>query len=145
MERPWEGKTILIVDDNDAQRAALSRLYKDVGLVPIGEARDGLEALEAVRENSPDLVSLDIIMPNMDGMECYHHIRRMTPTPLVFFVSALSTEQRVVDCYVEDIGLDKFLSKPLSRDVLEGRLAAFFGLRLPPPEDEAPAEIKPAP
>lgn len=144
MERPWEGKTILIVDDNAVQRAELTRIYRGLGLVPVGEAEDGLEALAFVREKKPDLVSLDIIMPNMDGMECYRNIKNMAPAPLVFFVSALSGEQRVTECYAEDIGLDKFLTKPLSAEVLEGRLAAFFGLRLPPPPGEE-SDVNPVP
>lgn len=131
MERPWEGKTVVIVEDHDETRRQLKSLYAEVGLNIVGEAKDGIEALEVVGATKPDLVSLDIIMPNMDGIECYRNLKKKHPHMQFFFVSALSSEHRVTECFAEEIGLERFIQKPLKKDVLESRLAAFHGLSLP--------------
>lgn len=131
MERPWEGKSVVIVEDHDDTRRSLKSLYAEVGLRVVGEAKDGIEALQVVGAANPDLVSLDIIMPNMDGIECYRALKKTFPQMQFFFVSALSAEHRVTECFAEEIGLERFLQKPLKRDVLESRLASFYGLSLP--------------
>lgn len=131
MERPWEGKSVVIVEDHDETRRQLKSLYIEVGLNVVGEAKDGLEALEIVAATKPDLVSLDIIMPNMDGIECYRRLREKHQHTQLFFVSALSSEHRVTECFAEEIGLERFIQKPVKKDVLESRLAGLYGLSLP--------------
>lgn len=131
MERPWQGKSVVVVEDHEETRRQIKTLYAEVGLNIVGEAKDGIEAIEVVGATKPDLVSLDIIMPNMDGIECYRSLKNSHPHTQFFFVSALSSEHRVTECFSEEIGLERFIQKPLKKDVLESRLASFYGLSLP--------------
>ena len=61
---------VLIVDDSADMRESLRAKYESFGYQVVGEARDGLEGLQMMKELQPNFVSLDIIMPEMDGIEC---------------------------------------------------------------------------
>ena len=73
-----EGKSVLIVDDSDRIREELRSEYSEQGFKVVGECENGLQAIEFLEEHpNIDLVSLDIIMPEMDGIECYRAIRAL--------------------------------------------------------------------
>lgn len=80
---------ILLVDDHPAARRAARAVLDDLGVgvaVVCGEAEDGKQALEKVRTLEPDIVLLDIGMPEMDGVQTAYAIRRMAPyAKIVFF------------------------------------------------------------
>ena len=80
---------ILVVDDSPTSRAAFSDL---LGSQPdfkvVGDAADGLEGVQKVRELLPDLVTMDALMPNMDGAEATRQIKEERPRVGVLFVSA---------------------------------------------------------
>jgi two-component system chemotaxis response regulator CheB len=82
---------LLIVDDSALMRRFLGRIFEDEPDFEIASARDGVEALEAIGTFRPDVVTLDIAMPNMDGLACLDRIMVEHPCPVVM-VSAL-TEQ----------------------------------------------------
>ncbi len=75
---------ILVVDDNSAARAAIRALLDLNSFKVCGEAKDGEEALEKVRELKPDIVLLDINMPGMNGVTTASRIRRRHQTKIVF-------------------------------------------------------------
>jgi two-component system LytT family response regulator len=78
----------LIADDEESARARLSRMlatHPDIEIV--GEACDGLEAVEKIEELRPDLLFLDIEMPGLTGLEVLQSVRRTVPLPLVIFVT----------------------------------------------------------
>ncbi|MEW6733334.1 MAG: LytTR family DNA-binding domain-containing protein [Acidobacteriota bacterium] len=78
----------LIVDDEAAARSRLIRLLKDyASIVVIGEAQDGLEAVEKIEKLRPDLLFLDIEMPGLTGFEVLQSISQTVPLPLVIFVT----------------------------------------------------------
>src|SRR3981081_3583283 len=78
----------LIVDDEADARARLARMRKDHSeVVVVGEARDGLEALEKIEELKPDLLFLDIEMPGLAGFEVLRSIAPDVPLPLVVLVT----------------------------------------------------------
>jgi DNA-binding LytR/AlgR family response regulator len=79
---------VLIVDDEAAARARLAALLDELDVEVIGEASDGVMALEQIRLRSPDLVILDIAMPEVDGFDVARHLRE--PKPLVVFQTAYS-------------------------------------------------------
>jgi two-component system chemotaxis response regulator CheB len=86
---------VLIVEDSQVVRDLLTFiLSSDPAIQVIGTARDGEEAVRAVREKRPDVVTMDIIMPNMDGFEATRIIMETTPTPIVI-VSASWDPQEV--------------------------------------------------
>ncbi len=110
--------TVLLVDDN-AQNLELLEVYmEDVPDVRVVTAKNGIEALQKVEEESPDLILLDIMMPKMSGFEVCKKIKSDPNTRdiAVVMVTALneaSDVERAAEC-----GTDDFLSKPIDRRAL---------------------------
>lgn len=81
--------TLLIVDDNSGIRTLLTALARrDAGFQVVGEAANGLEAIEVAREHQPDVVVLDIMMPEMDGIEAIPGILDASPDSRIVMYSA---------------------------------------------------------
>ncbi len=105
---------ILIVDDSAFMRNVLSNLVSsDPEIKVIGTARDGLEAVEKVAALKPDIVTMDVDMPRMDGIEALRHIMAKTPVP-VLMVSSLTTEGAKETLDALDLGAVDFIPKNLS-------------------------------
>ena len=110
--------TVLLVDDN-AQNLELLEVYmEDVPDVRVVTAKNGIEALQKVEEESPDLILLDIMMPKMSGFEVCKKIKSDPNTRdiAVVMVTALTEAgdvERAAEC-----GTDDFLSKPIDRRAL---------------------------
>jgi len=117
------GKSILVVDDVEKVRDELVAQYRAIGLNVAGAVSNGLAALEFLRVNHVDLVSLDIIMPEMDGIECYRRIKAEGMTALPFFVSWLAGDPRVADALKTEIPADLFQGKPVTESSLLDRVA----------------------
>ena len=133
---PWSQKSVLIVDDSPKVLAQLSSLYEQAGMIVIGKATNGVEAIDMIRKTPPDLVSLDIIMPEMNGLECYRFIQTTWPGTKCLFISRLASELDVVESFKEEIAGHLFLPKPASIGNLENRLGRIFcEERAPRPED----------
>ncbi len=111
-------QTVLLVDDN-AQNLELLEVYmEDVTEARVVTARNGLEALGKVEEESPDLVLLDIMMPKMSGFEVCQRLKGDPKTRdiMIVMVTALSETgdvERAAEC-----GTDDYLSKPVDRKAL---------------------------
>ena len=136
-----DGKSVLIVDDSQGARAELSGEYSRLGFKIAGECSNGIEAIEFLEENpGVDLVSLDVIMPEMDGIECYRKIRSMGLDVRVLIVSALSNEARFTHAFENEIKQSHFISKDEVEQNLEASIAVVMSdlpLPLPKPEIEA--------
>jgi DNA-binding NarL/FixJ family response regulator len=79
---------ILVVDHSPQWRRSIcSILEKDVNLEIVGEGADGLDAIELTDKLGPDLVLLDIQLPNMDGLDAARHIRKLSPETKILFIS----------------------------------------------------------
>src|SRR3954465_13279789 len=80
--------SVLIVDDSVVVRRVLKRMLEsDPGIHVVGMAADGEEAVELTAQLRPDLVTMDLIMPRMDGLEATARIMAYHPTPVLFFSS----------------------------------------------------------
>ena len=102
----------LLVDDEPAARARLASLLEELGVEIVGEAADGLSALTLSRERHPDVVFLDVAMPEIDGFDVARHLEE--PRPLIIFQTAYA--QFAVKAFDHD-ALD-YVVKPVTRDRL---------------------------
>jgi two-component system chemotaxis response regulator CheB len=105
---------LLIVDDSAFMRNALSTmLSSDPEIKIVGTARDGLEAIEKIGSLKPDIVTLDVEMPRMDGITALRHIMQTNPLPVIM-VSSITTEGAKVTLDALDLGAVDFIPKNLS-------------------------------
>ncbi len=105
---------VLIVDDSAFMRNTLSSMIaSDPELEVIGMAKDGIEAIDKVASLQPDIVTMDVEMPRMDGIESLKHIMSKTPLP-VLMVSSLTTEGAEATLDALDLGAVDFIPKNLA-------------------------------
>jgi two-component system chemotaxis response regulator CheB len=105
-------KRILIVDDSFVMRALLRGIVtSDPDLEVAGEATNGLEGLQQVKEISPDLVLLDIEMPHMDGIECLKRLRLMSKVPVII-VSSVAQAGSPQAIEARKFGAAEVIAKP---------------------------------
>jgi two-component system response regulator AlgR len=106
----------LIVDDEAPARERLRRMLEDLGdVLVVGEAANGIEALQRCAELDADLVLLDVRMPGMDGIEAARHLRLLDDPPAVIFTTAYD-EYALAAFESEAVG---YLLKPVRREKLE--------------------------
>ncbi len=122
--------TILIVDDEPRIRD-LVRMNLELEHYHVEEADNGLEALEKLRDILPDLVILDVSMPEMDGFETLHHIREVSTAPVIMLTVRQSEADKIRGL---DLGADDYLAKPFSPPELLSRIRALLrrSLMAPP-------------
>jgi two-component system chemotaxis response regulator CheB len=105
---------LLIVDDSAFMRNVLSTmLSSDPEIKIVGTARDGLEAIEKIGSLKPDIVTMDVEMPRMDGLAALRHIMDTNPLPVIM-VSSITTEGAKVTLDALDLGAVDFIPKNLS-------------------------------
>ncbi len=105
------GHTILIVDDEKEIRNSLSGVLEDGGYSPV-TASSGEEALRIVREDGVKLILLDIMLPDIDGVEVLRRVKEMEPDMPVIMISGNATIERAVESM--KLGAHEFIEKPLS-------------------------------
>jgi two-component system, chemotaxis family, chemotaxis protein CheY len=116
---------MLIVDDSNIVRRRIERSQQIPDLQVVGSAADGREALEMFRATDPDVVTMDITMPHMDGIECVEKLVQMKPEVLILVISALADKATAVDAMEK--GANGFLNKPFSDRQLNEALEELLG------------------
>lgn len=101
---------ILIVDDAPFMRAMLKKIFLENGFEIAGEAANGKEAVELYQELKPDLVTLDMVMPEMGGMEALHAIHSGDPNAKVMIVSAVDQRENLLEAIRS--GATEYVVKP---------------------------------
>lgn len=119
---------ILIAEDSASDRLILETIVQRCGHTPIGVS-DGIEALEAYIREAPDLVLLDVMMPNMGGIDVARRIREYSQENVVpiIFLTSLNDQESLVECL--ESGGDDFIPKPYNQVVLRSKIKAFGRLR----------------
>ncbi|WP_167942514.1 chemotaxis-specific protein-glutamate methyltransferase CheB [Desulfobaculum xiamenense] len=111
--------TVVVVDDSAFMRKAIqTMLEKDPDIRVVATARNGEEGLEMIRRHQPDVVTLDIEMPRMDGLTALRHIMMEMPRP-VLMVSSLTTEGAEATLKAMELGAVDFIPKQLSKVSLD--------------------------
>jgi two-component system, chemotaxis family, chemotaxis protein CheY len=114
---------VLIVDDAAFIRAQLKQLLTQNDFDVVGEAENGKVALKKIKELNPDIVTLDITMPEMGGIECMSEINKMNYKPSVIMVSAMGQEIYVQQAIMN--GAKGFIVKPYKPEVVINQLNKF--------------------
>jgi two-component system, OmpR family, KDP operon response regulator KdpE len=114
--------TILIVDDEPRIRDFVS-MNLELEHYHVIEASDGLEALEQLRENLPDLIVMDVMMPEMDGFETLRHIREVSNIPVIMLTVRQNDQDKI---HGLDLGADDYIAKPFNPGELLSRIRALL-------------------
>ena len=111
-------KKILTVDDMLFMRTALKKILESSGYEIVGEAENGRDGVEKYKRTLPDIVTMDITMPDMDGLEALGKIKEINPDAKVVMVSAMGQEKNIFEAV--KLGAKNFIVKPFKADkVLE--------------------------
>ena len=109
---------ILIVDDAAFMRMMIKDILEKNGFQVVGEANNGLKAVELYKKEKPDVVTMDITMPDMDGIEAVKAIKAFDPAAKIIMCSAMGQQTMVMDAI--KAGARDFIVKPFQPDrVLE--------------------------
>jgi two-component system chemotaxis response regulator CheY len=115
---------MLIVDDSNIIRGRIERSQHHEQIEVVGSAANGIQALKLARELSPDVVTMDITMPEMDGIECVREILKINPALLILVISALNDQTMVLQAL--HAGAHGFLGKPFNTASLNRALSELL-------------------
>lgn len=121
-------KKVLIVEDNPSVLRATSYILEKEGYEVL-TAQNGLEGLKKAKENSPDLLILDVMLPGIDGFEICHRLRGEPQTanlPIVMFSAKGQESDKAMG---KKMGADDYLTKPVDRIVLLDKVADLLAAR----------------
>ena len=116
---------MMIVDDSNIIRRRIERCQSIAALEVVGSAANGLEAIQLFMQTDPDVVTMDITMPQMDGIECVERLVAMKPGVLILVVSALADKATAVEAMEK--GANGFLNKPFTDRQLNDALEELLG------------------
>jgi two-component system chemotaxis response regulator CheY len=124
METTEEGirvPRLLVIDDATIMRMRITGIAREAGWEVVAEATNGREGLARYDEHRPDLVTLDIVMPELDGVETLRALRIADPHARVVMVSAVDQRAKLRECLA--LGALDFVVKPFDKE----RLLSMFG------------------
>jgi len=115
---------LMIVDDSNIMRRRIERSQQFEELELVGTACNGLEAIEMFRKMDPDVVTMDLTMPQMDGIECIENIVKLKPAVRILVISALADKATAVEAMEK--GANGFLNKPFTDRQLNEAIAELI-------------------
>ena len=132
-------RTVLLADANEEYRTMVQRIIEESEEFTVaGSVGDGAEALRLARQEAPDLVLMDVLLPGLDGFGVLKQLREQEKMPKVILVSAFCSDSVVSEAV--ELGASYFMFKPVERDALLDRMRALFSRDLP--EERHPVELK---
>lgn len=115
---------LMIVDDSNIMRRRIERSNQFEELQLVGTASNGEEALELFSKTNPDVVTMDLTMPRMDGIECIGRLVALKPSIRILVVSALADKATAVEAMEK--GANGFLNKPFTDRQLNEAIAELM-------------------
>jgi two-component system, chemotaxis family, chemotaxis protein CheY len=115
---------LMIVDDSNIMRRRIERSQQFEELELVGTAGNGVEALELFKRTDPDVVTMDLTMPRMDGIECIGRLVALKPAVRILVVSALADKATAVEAMEK--GANGFLNKPFTDRQLNEAIAELM-------------------
>jgi two-component system chemotaxis response regulator CheY len=115
---------LMIVDDSNIMRRRIERSQQFEELQLVGTAGNGEEALELFRKTDPDVVTMDLTMPRMDGIECIGRLVELKPAIRILVISALADKATAVEAMEK--GANGFLNKPFTDRQLNEAIAELM-------------------
>ena len=106
-------KKILIIDDSPFIAMEIKEIVTEAGFEVVGHSRNGEDGIRKYGEFTPDIVTLDIIMPGIDGIETANEIRKINPDAKLVMLSSLCDEDTKRE--LEEAGLDHVVEKPIDK------------------------------
>ncbi|MDH3646280.1 MAG: response regulator [Gammaproteobacteria bacterium] len=116
---------LMIVDDSNIIRKKIERSTEIEGLEVVATAGNGVEALEQFPKVRPDIVTMDLTMPEMGGIECVEKMVEMDPNVVILVISALSDKATAIEALKK--GANGFLCKPFSEQELNRAFRELLG------------------
>jgi DNA-binding response OmpR family regulator len=115
-------KEILVVDDEATVREVVRRYLERDGFT-VREAADGYQALDAIRDETPDLIVLDLMLPGIDGLSLTQHLRQDQHIPIIMLTAKGEASDRIRGL---DLGADDYIAKPFSPQEVVSRVRAVL-------------------
>jgi two-component system chemotaxis response regulator CheY len=109
-------KRVLVVDDSRTSRRVLKDILDKAGYEVTGEAINGKEAVELYDRLLPDVVTMDITMPEMDGIEALKQIRKAHPDAVIIMVTAAGQKEKMMEAV--KLGAAEFVAKPFVEETV---------------------------
>ncbi len=119
---PRDAKRVLVVDD-EPRMIGFIRMNLELEGYQVIEAHDGLQAMEAVRTQLPDLILLDVMMPNLDGFETLRMLREFSSVPVIMLTAKGEEDDKVLGL---GLGADDYVTKPFGPRELSSRVKAVL-------------------
>ena len=108
------GRTVLIVDDIAYVRKTLKQILSSHGFKIVGEAENGEQAIELFRETNPDLITMDLVMPLLNGVDTTRMILKQDPQAKIIILSAMMQENLVTEAILA--GAKDYILKPFNSE-----------------------------
>lgn len=117
---------ILITDDATFMRMMLKDILSHAGFINLIEAKNGREAINLFKVEKPELILLDVTMPDMDGLKALEEIKDVNPDVKIIMCSSMGQEEIVSECFEK--GADDFIMKPFKPERVVQAVSQFIDL-----------------
>mgnify|MGYP000573359931 FL=1 len=117
---------ILIADDATFMRMMLKDILSHAGFINLIEAKNGREAINLFKVEKPELILLDVTMPDMDGLRALEEIKEINPDIKIIMCSSMGQEEIVSECFEK--GADDFIMKPFKPERVVQAVSQFIDL-----------------